>query len=209
MTHRAKILFLLWFIAVVVLIWYFAHIAAYGKEVWYVASAHRGIESPKGHEQVLDHRTRVVSWTGDAIPFYFAATATDGWGQESVFSREVVYGWTGGVHFVTLAWDRSLTTNPITYRVYRGRSSGVYTRNFAAGDALVLTVPLFDYELSNLVLTVTTTNATNLAWASGLAGPWAKLNTTNWSITNPTVPRYFRAIGKKAGSTVKINARHQ
>lgn len=216
MTRRAKIFFLLWFIAVVTLIWYFARVAAYGKEVWYVASEHRGLDSPRGHEQVVERRTRVVEmveYLGSRplrvlYPFYFAATAKDDFGRESDFSNEAEYGYSGTVRYVTLAWDRSPTTNPVTYTIYKGRSSRSYTNSYPAGTNLTLTVPLFDYELSNLVVTVTTTNATNLAWASGLAGPWAKLNTTNWSITNPTALRYFRALGKN-GNTVNINARHQ
>jgi multisubunit Na+/H+ antiporter MnhC subunit len=137
--------------------------------------------------------------------FYFVATAQAG-GLESTNSNEVVYVRTNtSVQWVTLAWNRSPTLTTITnYMVYKGRVSGVYTNAYPAGTNLTLRVPLFPPVLTNVVINVTTTGATNLAYASSLAGPWVKVGATNWTATNPPSPRYFRSM--KAGSRVYISS---
>lgn len=141
--------------------------------------------------------------------FYFAATAFDKDGLESGYSNEVTYSTTNPMNPVTLAWDASISSNrPITYWIYQGGISGSYTNHYAAGTNLLLTLRP-SLPKTNLLITVTTTGATNLAWAPSLRGPWTSLNSTNWMATNPPAPRYFRSVAKKAGSKVFISGQYQ
>lgn len=141
--------------------------------------------------------------------FYFAATAFDRNGLESDYSNEVTYSTTNPMKAVTLAWDASISTNgPLTYWIYQGGASRSYTNHYAAGTNLALAVrPAL--PRTNLVLTVTTSGATDLSWAPTLRGPWTSLNATNWSDTNPPAPRYFRAVANKAGSKLFISRKYQ
>lgn len=137
-------------------------------------------------------------------PYYFAATASNSFGV-SDFSNEVIYTryWKSGISEITLAWNSS--TNALTYWIHKGRTNRVYTISYPAGTNLFMTVPLAWPTLSNLVITVTCMNGgTNIAYSTSLAGPWTKLNTTNWSATNPPAPRYFRGIGARS-NIVKIS----
>ena len=132
-------------------------------------------------------------------PHYFAATATDEYGLESDYSEECV--WTNNTLLmaksITLAWDPSPGTNVITnYKVYRGQYSGWYDTNFNAGTNLTLQIPLYPPRLSNQVITITSVNATNLQYRSGLTGAWAPLGATNWAATNPPT-RFWRAMGTR------------
>lgn len=137
--------------------------------------------------------------------FYFAATAEAN-GTNSDYSNEVLYRRTNNVQTVTLAWDRSPTTNlTITnYQVFKGRASGVYTNTYSAGTNLTLTVPLLPPPPTNLVIKVTSSGATNLQYATFMVGPWTKVNATNWTATNPPAPRFFRAMSNRAGSRVYV-----
>jgi len=138
--------------------------------------------------------------------YYFAATAMDNAGSESDYSTEVMFTNTARTSALTLAWDKSPGTNVITnYNVFWGRASRTYTNKQACGLSLTKTVQLVPPPLTNSVVTVTTTGATNLVWASSLKGPWTKLGVTNWTGTNIAGPRFFRAM--KAGSKVLIAGR--
>jgi hypothetical protein len=128
--------------------------------------------------------------------YYFAATVAG----ESEYSVELPWTNVAKAKTVTLAWNP--VTNATGYRIYVGRASRTYTEQYAAGASLSLTVPLAPTALTNFVVDVTTTGATNLARASGLKGPWLKLNKTTWRGTNEPPPLYFRAM--KKGSKVFI-----
>lgn len=66
-----------------------------------------------------------------------------------------------------------------------------------------LTIHLIPPPLTNLLVTVTTTAATNLQWSPDLAGPWTLLGATNWTATNPPAPRYFRALGRSSATKAR------
>lgn len=138
------------------------------------------------------------------VEYYFAATAQAD-GLESDYSNEVVYTRTNYTPFVTLAWDRSPGTNVVTnYVVWLGTNSGQYTQSFAAGTNLTLTVRILPPPLTNYVVTVSTTLATNLQYRTGFSGAWTRLNATNWTATNPPAPRYWRAMGKSSKVFISI-----
>lgn len=127
---------------------------------------------------------------------YFAATSVNTNHDESEYSNEVEYGITNtGVRFITLAWDAPTNDPSLTYKVYRGMMSGRYTTNFDAGHNLSLTIPLWPPMLTNSVVSVTTTNATNLLASDRLSGPWVLLNRTNFIGTNIHSPQYWRSVG--------------
>ena len=136
--------------------------------------------------------------------YYFAATATDNYGQVSDYSNETNLVRTGGWRTVTLAWDRSPGTNVITnYAVLWGGASRSYTNLVNAGTNLSKVVQVLPPMLTNIVVSVTTVNATNLAWAPAIKGLWTMVGATNYSVTNPASSRLFRAVGKK-GSVPKL-----
>lgn len=144
--------------------------------------------------------------------YYFAVTARDSNNNTSDFSNELIYLRTNAsVQTVKLAWDKSPGTNRIAeYIVWKGRASGNYTNSYSAGTNLTLTVPLLPPALTNLVVTVTTGNATNLQYRAGFAGAWVMLGATNWTATNPPAPRYWRALGRKGTIPfISISAKSQ
>lgn len=142
------------------------------------------------------------------LSVYFAATSVDGSGLESDYSSEVSISMNDarGKSTVTLAWDHPAGWSNLTYRIYRGNRTRTYTTNFNAGHTNQITIPIFAPRLTNLVVWVTSTNATNILWAPSLdfIGPWQLLGTTNWRRTNDP-PRMFRAIGRnRKGSYLYI-----
>lgn len=175
MTRRAKILFLLWFIAVLVLLWYFARVAAYGQPV------------------PLMQRT---NW------YYFAATAIDASGLESEYSNEAKTNryWGNLWRKVTLAWDYSDDFEVIGHLIYWGTNSHCYSNHSDLFLGLAGTVQVFPPPLTNRVVVVTSAKATNLLACDRVSGPWVLLGKTNVSVTNPHTPQYWRAIGRKGSS---------
>lgn len=155
--------------------------------------------------------TRGPTLTASAISFpsqlfYFAATA-EGGGTNSEYSNEVAFVRTNNVRLVTLAWDKSPSTNVVVtnYTIWKGRASGVYTNSYVAGTNLTLTVPLLPPALSNLVVAVTSVNATNLQWRAAVnTGSWTKLGATNYTTTNPPSPRFWRAMSKSKSTPSQV-----
>ena len=125
---------------------------------------------------------------------------------------------------VTLAWDPSPGTNVIShYNIYYGSDSGNYTSVVNAGSALTCTISNLigattyyfaatavdtaglesDYssEVStciigtNILVRITSVNATNLQWSQTLSGPWNLIGATNWTGTNMVGPVFARALG--------------
>ena len=135
-------------------------------------------------------------------PYYFAATAWNG-SLESDYSVELKYTPTNYVDTVTLAWDS--VTNATSYTIYVGRSSKNYTNTFDAHTNTQLTVRLRPAPLTNCVITVTTTKATNLMYSFDLTN-WIKLNVTNYTRANIT-SRFWKAVGN--GSKVYIKQQLQ
>ena len=139
--------------------------------------------------------------------WYFAATAVDASGLESDYSTEAEFVTTNDVSSITLAWDASPSTNHLTYRLYTGGTSRTYTNMMNVGTNLVATARLAPPPLTNLLLRVTTINATNLQWSATPRGPWTLLGATNLVATNVPSPRYYRALGRsrstKAQSFIK------
>lgn len=127
---------------------------------------------------------------------YFAATATDVWGLTSLYSAELVWVNTNRAQVITLGWDASPGTNQITnYTVYQGRTSGVYTNSADAGTNLTASLRIVPAPKTNVVITVTSVNATNLQFSDRLTGGWSLLNATNLTVTNPPVRMFFRPLG--------------
>lgn len=163
------------------------------------------LHSPKGQEQAIP--TRHAAYGGGEEPgpgvgpvwpppVYFAAVAVSSNGLASEFSNEAVWKPTRGQHTVTLAWDRSPSPDLDHYLIYRGRASGEYTTNFNVGNCLTATIPLYAPVPTNLVVVVTTQNATNLQYCTALGLPWTLLGKTNYTATNPPM-RLWRALGRK------------
>lgn len=131
--------------------------------------------------------------------YYFAATAIDNTGQESDYSNEVSLSRYWGHYWrsVTLAWDPSPSTNVVGYLVYWGTNHSAYSNHSQVLTGTTGTVQVFPPPLTNHVVKVTTSRATNLLAADRLSGPWVLLNRTNWGGTNSRPPQYWRAIGRK------------
>lgn len=207
MNTRSKIIW--WTLLVLALI---GACICYGKPV----KNHWATQGSGGYDLIngRNHKQEgVVTTIRQALPvrpliFYFAATATDVNGLTSDYSNEDVYVRTGKVQTVTLAWDASQSSSIITnYAVWMGRQSRFYTTNFNASTNLILKVPLFPPALTNIVIIITTSNASDLAYSSTINGLWTMLNATNWIATNPTAPRYFRAVGKSGNPTLFLDSR--
>lgn len=136
--------------------------------------------------------------------FYFAAIATNSVGQ-SDYSNEAVYTRTSAVSFVTLKWDAPEGDSVEGYILYWGKASGLYTNKTYWGTNLIATVRIIPAMPSNLVVSVTETNASNIAWSSSPNGPWSTTGFSKYTTTNPVGPRYFRAYGSKNNSKVFIS----
>lgn len=134
------------------------------------------------------------------ISVYFAATSVDAAGLESEYSNEVCLPITNRVTLATLAWDYPAGASNLTYKVYRGPKSRTYTTNFNAGNTNQITIPIFSPPLTNHVVLVTTTNATNILATDLISGPWVLINRTNWSGTNSRSPQFWRAVGRNGSS---------
>lgn len=135
--------------------------------------------------------TKTNAWT------HLAVTATGTNGLESDYSKEVVL--TNKASYVALAWDR-VTNTPIQgYTVYVGLALTNYTRKIPVGNVTNATVALVP---TNFVLTVTTKNATNLAWSNDLK-TWNKIGATNYCSTNGPTRQWWRAYGKQASEYIK------
>jgi hypothetical protein len=130
--------------------------------------------------------------------YFFAATATNDAGQ-SEYSNEAVFQNSNHVATVTLRWDA--VTNADSYTVWKGRQSRTYTNAYPT-LATTVVVALGMPRLTNLVVTVTSTNATNLLYSTSLKGPWSLLGATNYVATNPPT-RFWRAMGKTKAKSGK------
>lgn len=122
----------------------------------------------------------------------------------------------------TLAWDYADLSTVTNFRIYRGFTPGSYSSSNLTGK--VLTTPFvwtsgttnwvavtalgangieseYSNEIrvpaiyTNLVVVITTANATNLQYSARLGLAWTKLGATNYTATNPP-PRMWRAMGK-------------
>lgn len=123
--------------------------------------------------------------------FYFSLTAVDtNTLLESDYSAEVFS--TNGRP--TLAWDASASSN-VSYIVHRGTNTGTYTRSWNAGTQTTFAIPA-DPRSANTVITVTTKNATNIAYRPW-GGTWLFAGKTNLTLTNPVVGLMYRAVGRK------------
>lgn len=177
--------------------------------------------SPKGEEQAVPFvRTGLIA-EQPSVPYvvippngpkwYFSATAVNEEGLESDYSEEVSYRLTTGPQAgVTLSWDRGEPSSANeTYKVYRGKQSRAYTDTFKAGTNLTLTISPSPSK-TNRIVTVTTQNATNLAYASKLGVRWTFIGATNWTATNPASMRFWRAVGtKNSSSKVEIGVSYR
>lgn len=58
--------------------------------------------------------------------------------------------------------------------------------------------------LTNTVINVITTNATNLQWAARITGPWTAISATNYTATNGPYRPFWRAMGKSASTQIRL-----
>lgn len=146
---------------------------------------------------------------GVSQTFYFAVTA-DLASKDSDYSNEVSYGRTNAeTRTVKLGWDYT-NDAAYTFMVFRGRQAGVYTNSYAVGTNRTAIIPLTNaITATNIVVSVTTTGATNLLSANLLEGPWIRLNRTNYVGTNIHSPTYFRGVGRRVGVTTSIATTRQ
>lgn len=193
---RTKVFWLVWAIIVFLVLWWFAHQAAAAQHIWVVRPA---IRSPKGEELAIP--ARIALPRAEVIPKpepdveFFAATAYNADG-ESDFSNEISFTNNSNLSWLDLAWDPVVSTTVPGYRIYAGWYSRQYDRVYEAGTNLWLTVPLYGYPLTNVILTATTTNGgLSLSISSSPYGPWMNLNTNFWKATNPPSPLFFRGLG--------------
>lgn len=104
-----------------------------------------------------------------------------------------------------LCWEGSTWTNAASYVVQWSLIGSGVTNWVDAGTNTQAWIEVATPPMTNLVLTVTATSgATNLYAAGSLFGPWVPLGTTNWVVTNPVAPLFFRATGN-ASSGVNIS----
>lgn len=133
------------------------------------------------------------------------------------------------VFHTPIAWDYpSNTLSTIAnFRIYSGPSRTNYTTNTLAGKVLTNSFPWLrgttnflsvtaigtnglesDYScelripgvpLTNLVITVTSSGATNLQFSTSVSGYWTNLGATNWAQTNPPT-LFWRAVGRSRTS---------
>lgn len=201
---KAKLFFGIWLIVVIAVIWWISTLCAKGMP-------------PHPHPHKADRKSAFISQGDGALaliarspippmpksiypPYYFVATATDENGLESDYSNETTFTnhIPGFVKSIVLGWDASPSTNRIVdYKVYWGRSSGSYTNVQSASTNLWLSVNLLGPYLSNVVVSVTSSNASSLLRSDSLIGPWTNLHRTSWTATNPQAPLYFRGIGEE------------
>ncbi len=133
-------------------------------------------------------------------------------------SATLSYTNTAATNSITLAWntppagcDATNPPNPSLtgYLIQWGTQSGILTNGIFTNTAAAtnITIQIIPPPLTNCLIIVTTTSATNLQLSPTIKGPWTLLNATNWSATNPPSPRYFRALGRSkslpAQSTIK------
>jgi hypothetical protein len=83
--------------------------------------------------------------------WYFSVTSTDSIGQESAYSKELVWTNTARTNLVGLAWDAPGPN--LTYAVYRGRAPDTYTNRASAGTNTRITLPLV-LSPTNSVVTI-------------------------------------------------------
>lgn len=129
--------------------------------------------------------------------WYFAATASDDSGLESDFSNEVVLTNNTYASGVVLAWDASPSPNITNYKVYYGRTNGIYTNTVSANTNLTIGFYLTKAPKTNRVVTVTTYGATGMLTAQSIKGPWIHVDMTNVTLTNP-LPSQFWSVEKPA-----------
>lgn len=214
MNARSKIFWAIWLVFVIAVLWWMSSLMAHGSHHIAPKPITQGLGSADliarqkaTHKRVLLPRPLaplVRTW-------YFAATATDSSGLESDFSNEVAYtNWTRTNVVLTLAWDHNPGENVVTnYTIYKGLASGNYPWRYYAQTNRTLTIPIYGFPLSNVVITVVASNATQLMFKDGLRGTWFTLLTNYWRATNPPSPRFFRSLGTNSGSRVFINAIQQ
>lgn len=136
-------------------------------------------------------------------PYYFVATAFSADNLESDYSEELKLSPTNYIETVTLAWDR--VTNAVSYTVYYGRASNVYTNSIDAHNTNLITIRLRSAPKTNCIVNVTTARATNLACAIKLNGSWTMLNRTNFTEIN-TQYRFWKVFG--VNSKIYINKQY-
>lgn len=58
--------------------------------------------------------------------------------------------------------------------------------------------------LTNTVISVVTTNGTNLQWAARITGPWTAIGATSYNATNGPYRPFWRGMGKSASTQIKL-----
>jgi hypothetical protein len=124
--------------------------------------------------------------------WYFSATAT-AYGLTSGYATP--FWITNRSGRAVVSWDASVPTNTVTnYTAWAGQKTNVYFRSLNVGTNLTAT---FVLAPTNFVLTITTVNATNLAFSRDFRS-WTKIGATNYTATNGPYRPFWKAFGKTA-----------
>lgn len=202
MTTRDKVFWLLWVIIALAAILFTIKSSADSFPTQ-GSGAHDLIRKWKPRAESIPEPTTVLLPT--YRNFYFAAIATNAIGPSDL-SNEAVYTRTSNVTFVTLKWDAPLADNVDGYFLYWGKESGMYTNKTFVGTNLTATARIIPEMPSNLVVTVSSTNSIDLEWSTSIRGPWSRMGSSNFTIMNPSGPRYYRPYGFKTNSHVFIGS---
>lgn len=200
MSMRTKIFWLIWLIvAIGAIVW---AVKASGTPFPTQGSGAAALISPTAPS--IHEPTAVVPPTLHI--FYFGLKATNAIGI-SDFSNEAAYTRTNSETYVTLTCDPPVSNNVDGYLLYWGKASGTYTNQSSWGTNRLFTARIVPPMPSNLLVTVTVSNANDMVWSSSLKGPWSRLGSSNFTILNPIGPRYYR--GTNRNSKVFISSRMQ
>lgn len=210
MNRRDKIFWLVWILFVIALIWFCCHQAARA-ETRRIRVNRPGVYSPKGQEQLMPTIVTVRQ-----------ATAVPAFPEAIVFPPKQITN--------TVAWDYADLTQVTNFLLYRGSFPGIYTSTNLTGK--VLRVPFvwtsrttnwavvsalgtnglespFSNEIrvppiyTNLVVSITSVNCTNLQWATGIGRRWSLLGATNYTATNPPM-RIWMGLGSSKTSSPRL-----
>lgn len=130
--------------------------------------------------------------------FYFAATCTDTRGLESDYSNEVWLETTNRPPLtVTLAWDKSPSTNAITnYTIYQGPDTRTYTQQVSVGLCLSGSVTILP-KIWTRVVSFTCSNAPSLVFTN-LAGP-LYVRARSWQARDQRWPTLLQGANSPKG----------
>lgn len=202
---KSWLMWLAWLAVVIGVIWFFAHQMAYGAT------------PPKPRKPTAPRKPAAIQQGDGAFKLISPAIIIEPYWMTN---------WVG--------WDYSDWLAVSNFSLYRGATSGVYSNMVLTGKVLsnqivwlygttnwiVVTakgtnglesdysneIRLPQAPLTNYVMFVTSSKATNLQWCSRLGQPWTLLGATNYTKTNGPL-RYWRGVERGPSASGKVFAR--